>query len=285
MSDIYLNITAEGAKINPQTIESDEYADYAFRALRGNNSVIQARVMGVGRVHYYLNEKTGQNFKDEQSIAIDFGETYGYVPLSYSGVPNKDGLERLRGRFISVVPLVANPNVNGERIFIFDRVKALETMKNANVDKIKPDVEWTAVVSRASRLGYFVNIGGFNAWLPNRLVSYDTHEPMTLGLGEMFPVKVLRRVNNRLIVSKRDAEPHPFDKAKNKYRTGFTYIAEIKNVRVNDAFGVLDETGIPVRLKKGEGRVLLHDGSKVVIRLTGKNDEEKLFEGRIESAI
>lgn len=285
MSKIYVNITAEGALLNPQNIESEDQAYVSFLQFRGNNTVSQTKVIGIERVKYYLNQEGRQEFKEEWAAVVEFGPVFGYVPLPFSGESDREALTSLIDHRIAVVPLTMNPNA-GQMLLIFDRVRALEIMQSANLDKLKPEIEWTGVVTGVSRKGYLMDLSGFRAWLPNGLVEHGVHQPMSLKRGDMFPVKVLRRTEkNRLVVSRRDAIPHPFDRYKDRYHKNGQYLAEIKTLGLYGVYAVLGDSGVSVQLRRGEERGVLDVGTKVLIRLTGKVEAEKLFEGKIEEVI
>ncbi len=278
---VYLNITAEGARINPQQFDSDEHALMMFMSWRSNDTVVQALVTGSERIKYYLNKADGQEWHEEESLMIRFGPLIGHVPLSESGLPSADRFTRYYNRYIAVMPDRFNPGTGERPILLFSRQRAQEAMQNANVSKITPGTTWTGVIYRRLPRGYMVNVGGFPTWLPLSLVDFNVVKPRELQIGEMVTVKVTdQRSGNTIVVSRKDAMENPYDLHKGKYVRGGNVLAQVRVLRGPNGYAVLHD-GVNVRFRRGGEREMLRTGTWVNLRITGHNDEEKVLIGTV----
>lgn len=287
---VYVNITSEGARLNPQTLDSEDHALAMFLMWRSNDTTMQAKVVGIETVKHYFNTAEGQKWEEEESLVIQFGPLLGYVPLSESAVRNRRQMQRYVGRYIAVIPDRFNPHSDGKSLLLFSRKRALELMQGANQDKITVGATWTGVIMMRTAQGYIVNIGGFRAWLPLSLVSYSLVKPNELQIGEMVEVKIterVRRIEGRIrtiVVSRRDATPNPYDQHASKYSRGGEYLAEVRVLNGRVGYATLPD-GVTVRFNFGQERDALRSGTPVLVRINRANTEEKLFEGAIISVI
>ena len=287
---VYVNITSEGARVNPQILDDHDHAIAMFLAWRSNDTVMQTRVITTdAKVKYYVNTASGQEWREEPALTIQYGALFGYVPLSESGFGNLRQMDRYFNRYVAVVPERFIPNSDGESVLLFSRRRALEIMQGANLNKIVPNAIWTAVITARTAFGYSVNIGGYRAWLPLSLVDHNVVEPYTLQLDDMIQVKItehLTRGNSRrLIVSKKDATQSPFDLGHEKYRLNARYAAEIIKFRGRFGYAALPE-GILVRVHQShDERNVIRPGAHVRVRLKQRNVEDKMFIGEVEDII
>lgn len=287
---VYVNITSEGARLNPQTLDSDDHALAMFLMWKSNDTVFQARVIGYETIKHYYNGTEGQIWKEEEALVVQFGPSVGFVPISESGgLNNVRQFTRYVGRYISVIPDRFNPNVEGKPLMLFSRSRALQLMKGANEAKIRPGTPWTAVVISRTPVGYIVNIGGFRAWLPLSLVSHTVAKPNEFALGDMFEVQITEstrqvRGSRLLVVSKRDATPHPYDIYALQYRINGVYLAEIKSVLGRSGYAVLP-TGVTVRVQARDDRDVLRTGTRVLVQIHRTNAKEKVFEGIVSDVL
>lgn len=287
---VYVNITSEGARLNPQILDDHEHAIAMFLVWRSNETVMQSKVVTTdATVKYYVNTASGQEWKEEPALTIEYGSLFGYVPLSESGFRNIRQMERYFNRYVAVVPDRYVPNSDGESVLLFSRRRALDIMQGANLNKIVPGTTWTAVVTARTPVGYTVNIGGYRAWLPLSLVDHHVVEPYTMQLDEMVQVKVTENVTNgnsrRLIVSKKDATQSPFDIGHEKYRLNARYAAEILKFRGRFGYAALPE-GILVRVQQSsDARGAMRTGTPVKVRLKRRSVEDKMFIGEVEDIL
>lgn len=287
---VHVNITAEGARLNPQILDDQDHAIAMFLVWRSNDTVMQTRVITTdAKVKYYVNTANGQEWKEEPALTIQYGSMFGYVPLSESEFRNLRQMDRYFNRYVSVVPDRFIPNSDGEPVLLFSRRRALEIMQGANLNKIVPDTTWTAVVTARTASGYTVNIGGYRAWLPLSLVDHHVVDPYTLQLDDMIQVKITEHVttgnSRRLIVSKKDATQSPFDVGHEKYRLNARYAAEIIKFRGRFGYAALPE-GIMVRVQQShDERNVMRPGAQVRVRLKQRNVEDKMFIGEVEDII
>lgn len=287
---IYVNITSEGAKINPQVLDHEDHALAMFLMWKSNDTVVQAQVTGFEKVKHYYNGSEGQIWKEEDALVIQFGPSIGFVPVSEAGgLNNVRQFSRYVGRYIAVIPDRFNPNVEGKPLLLFSRSRALQLMQGANEEKIRPGSSWTAVVSNRTPAGYIVNIGGFRAWLPLSLVSHTVAKPNEFALGDTFEVKIMessRRVGGSrlLVVSKRDASPHPYDLHASQYRQNGVYLAEIKTISGRLGYASLP-TGVTVRVQARGEREVLRTGSQVLVQVRRDNPKDKVLEGIVTDVL
>lgn len=292
MSDnyVYVNITSEGARINPQALDSDEHALSMFMHWRSNDTTMQAEVVGSERVKYYHNTAQGQQWKEEDALVIRFGPLMGYVPFSESGLRNNNQFVRYMGRYIAVIPDRFNPNSDGKSLLLFSRQRAIELMQGANLTQIQVGQTWTGVITMATAGGYIVNIGGYRAWLPLSLVSYSLSKTNQLHPGELVEVKITDRIKRengrlRIVVSRRDAVPNPYDVHAGKYSTGGSYLAEMITLNGRAGYAAFSD-GVTVRVQSGRTeRDALRPGTRVLVRIRRAVPSEKLLEGVLTSVI
>lgn len=285
---VYLNITAEGARINPQTFDGDEHAVLMFWSWRSNNTIVQAIVTGRERIKYYYNKANGeQEWHEEEALMIRFGPLIGHVPLSESGLTNASKFSRYNNLYIAVMPDRFNPGSNrGDRpLLLFSRRRALEAMQKANLEKLKPNTTWTGVISFQFPRGYVVNVGGFRTWLPLSLVDFNVVNPRELEIGEMVEVKITENKQGKLIVvSRKDATENPYDLHKEKYVNGSTVIAQVRVVQGTNGYAALHD-GVGIRFRRGGEREIFRLGTWISLRITGRNEEEKTLTGIVEDVI
>ncbi|MCF8567413.1 hypothetical protein LLE49_22080 [Alicyclobacillus tolerans] len=287
---VYVNITSEGARLNPQILDNHEHAIAMFLVWRSNDTVMQTKVATTDTtVKYYVNTSNGQEWKEEAALTVQYGSMFGYVPLSESGFRNLRQMERYFNRYVSVVPDRYVPNSAGESVLLFSRRRALEIMQGANLNKIVPGTTWTAVITARTAVGYTVNIGGYRAWLPLSLVDHHVVEPYSLQLDEMIQVKITENVtqsnSRRLIVSKKDAMQSPFDLGHEKYRLNARYAAEILKFHGRFGYAALPE-GILVRVQQSsDERGAMRTGTPVKVRLKRRSMEDKMFIGEVEDIL
>lgn len=284
---VYVNITSEGAPLNPQTLDDERHATNQFLMWASNDTVMQLQVISTNdRVKYYLNTANGQEWKEEPAIAVQFGPFFGKIPWSESGFRTERLAERFFGRLIAAVPDRFLPNVDGENILLFSRQRALEIMRNANVSKAVAGAVWTGVITRRSPYGYMVDVAGVQAWMPLTYVDYGLTKPYTLEIGEMIEVKITGNLTGgrikRMVVSRRDAQPNPYDLFHQKYSTGVSYPAEVFMVTGRSGMAALPD-GVKVQIRqRDDTRSTIRTGSKVKVRLRRKMDKEKMFTGEVE---
>ncbi|MFD1676074.1 hypothetical protein [Alicyclobacillus fodiniaquatilis] len=282
---IYVNISAEGALLNPEKLEDREQCFATFFQFRTNRTVFQAKAVGIENISYHVNQNGEQLHKREDAIVVEYGPFHGYVPISESGYRAASAFVGVLDKYISLVPEHYVP-VDGREIFIFSRTKAVDLMKRANDGKLTNGTDWTAVVRRESEQGYLVNVGGFPAWLPNALVDWTIKDGKApkLNVGDTIDVKIRDRNRRRMIVSRRDALGNPFDSNRQKYNPRGRYLAEIVSINALNVYGRFND-GTTVLMRRNAGRDVLRVGAQVLCRLTGVNDERKLFEGAIERIV
>ncbi|EPZ47890.1 MULTISPECIES: S1 RNA-binding domain protein [Alicyclobacillus] len=284
---VYVNITSEGAQLNPQTLDDERHATNMFLMWASNDTVMQLQVMSTNdKVKYYVNTANGQEWKEENAITVKYGPVFGKIPWSEAGFANERQAERYFNRFISAVPHHFIPNVDGESVFVFSRQRALEIMRNANVSKVVAGATWTAVIKRRNDYGYIVDVSGNDMWLPISLVDHKVSKPYELEIGEMIEIKITSNTTEgrirRVIVSRRDAKPNPYDLYHQKYSTGVSYPAEVSSVSGRTGMAVLPG-GVMVRIRQREDtRGTLRTGSHVKVRLNRKSEKDKMFIGDVE---
>ena len=282
----YLNITAEGAQINPQIFDNDEQAMAMFFSWRSNDTILQTRVIGSEVIKYYFNKANGEKeWHEEPAWMIRFGPLIGHIPLSESKISNSERMSRYYMRFLAAMPDRFNPGTGERPLLLFSRRRALEAMQKANLSKLNPGVTWTGVVTERFPRGYIIDVGGFHMWLPLSLVDYQVVQPKTLALGEMIEVKITENRNKKLmVVSRKDAQENPFDHHQEKYVQGSRAIGQVRVLQGLIGYAVLDD-GISVRFRRGIERHILRTGTYVTLRLLRKITEEKVFEGIVEDIV
>jgi hypothetical protein len=283
---VYLNITAEGARINPQNFDGDEHALMMFMSWRSNDTVVQALVTGSERIKYYLNKAGGeQEWREEEALMIRFGPLIGHVPLSESGFLNPNQFSRYYNRLIAVMPDRFNPGTGDRPLLLFSRQRAREAMQNANLPKMTPGTNWTGVIARRLPRGYIVDVGGFSTWLPLSLVDFGVVQPREMEIGEMVTVKITdQRSGRTIVVSRKDAMDNPYDLHKGKYANGGNVVGQVRVVRGFNGYAVLHD-GVSVRFRRGGEREMLRTGTWVSLRITGRSDEEKVLLGTIQDVL
>lgn len=284
-NSIFLNISAEGAQLNPQIIEDRDQAFQTFMQFRLNRTVFQVKAVGIDVVRYYTNENDTREDKQEEAIVVEYGPLHGYIPLSESGYRGSAPFVSALGKYVSVVP-ERFVTIDGRDTFIFSRSKAIDQMRRSNDDKLKKGINWTGVVRRSSQQGYLLNVGGFAAWMPNSMVDWtyvDGQDPK-LQVGQTIEVNIRERQNRRMIVSRRDTMINPFDDNRLKYSLRARYVAKIVTISGLNVYGRFQD-GVTVLMRRNTGRDVLRVGASVLCRLTGVNDERKLFEASIERVV
>lgn len=283
MQDIYINITAEGALLGKETLQTEEEAQNAYFQFRSNNTIVQARVVGYETIRHYHKTAEGQQWHEEPALIVAFGQLLGHIPLSESGMRHTASWPRIVGQYLACMPDRFH-TAEGRTLYLFSRGRALEAMQKANLDKVRPGVTWTGVIRRRNNYGYLVDVGGFEAFLPLSHVSYDVNAPHVLQRGDMIDVKILQqdegRKRTRLIVSRREAQANPYDVRKHQYTAGSIWSGTVRGMRGNVLYAYLHD-GVLCRSVVAAERTVFRMGDKVLIRVHRCDDDQKLIVGSL----
>ena len=110
-------------------------------------------------------------------------------------------------------------------------------------------------VVNTTEIGGFIDVDGIVCFLPNRFVSWVKGEKATdvLENGESYKFKVIsiEPENNKIILSKKDAEDSPYVAFSKKYQLGDSVKGEIKNIADFGLFVSLDN-GVEALVRKGD---------------------------------
>ena len=104
-------------------------------------------------------------------------------------------------------------------------------------------------------IGGFIDVDGTICLLPNRFVSWTKGEKAKdiLNIGDIYNFKVISidAENNKIILSKKDAEDSPYVAFSKKYQLGDSVKGEIKNIADFGLFVSLDN-GVEALVRKGD---------------------------------
>ena len=100
------------------------------------------------------------------------------------------------------------------------------------------------VVTKFINVGAFIEVDGISVLLPNKFVSFKKGEKANevLNIGDEIKVKVItiEEDNNKVIVSRKDVLPNPYDEFAKKYKIGDIVKGRVKHIT---DFGVFVDLG------------------------------------------
>jgi len=133
------------------------------------------------------------------------------------------------------------------------------------------------VVTKFINVGAFVEVDGISVLLPNKFVSFKKGEKASevLNIGDEIEVKVItiEEDNNKVIVSRKDVLPNPYDEFVKKHKIGDVVKGKVKHITDFGIFVDLGDVEALVRREdlkneyaigdKFEGKVLEINGDKI----------------------
>ncbi|GAX88191.1 small subunit ribosomal protein S1 [Lebetimonas natsushimae] len=133
------------------------------------------------------------------------------------------------------------------------------------------------IVTKFINVGAFVEIDGISVLLPNKFVSFKKGEKANevLNIGDEIEVKVItiEEDNNKVIVSRKDVMPNPYEEFAKKYEIGDRVSGKVKHITDFGSFIDLGDVEALVRkedLKNEynvgddfEGRIIEINGDKI----------------------
>lgn len=262
---VFLNTFAEGACVgNPEEITSQQLRVIAPTWKR-SQAIAHYRLFGVETVKLDGVKKT--------FLVGDIGSAKVMLPIdeAYSAVPTSENPERLLNYWISAIIEDYDFQDEANPILILNRKKALEVLQQLNARRIQPGGETYGVIQHETRGGYIMNVGGYPAMLPKAF--YDWVSSQYGIIGEGFNVRIVSNDNGRLVVSRRDLVPNPFQSATARIRKGMRVRARITHM-YRGLFKAEIRPGVPISISTSTMYRLLHEGDDVMVEVRGSNKRE-----------
>ncbi len=190
-------------------------------------------------------------------VSVDVG-VRAFMPASRSGARDAAEMEKLIGQEIRC--RIIKLDVADEDIVV-DRRAVLEEEERAAKDKryseVKEGETITGTIRSLTDYGAFVDIGGVDALLHVADISWGrVNKPAdVLTVGQQIEARVLKvdSAKKRISLGMKQLQPHPWDLAGEKYKTG---------ERVNGSVTRVADFGAFVELEKGiEGLIHLSEMS------------------------
>jgi small subunit ribosomal protein S1 len=133
------------------------------------------------------------------------------------------------------------------------------------------------IVTKFINVGAFVEVDGISVLLPNKFVSFKKGEKASevLNIGDEIEVKVItiEEDNNKVIVSRKDVMPNPYEEFAKKYEVGDMVSGKVKHITDFGSFIDLGDVEALVRkedLKNEynvgdsfEGKIIELNGDKI----------------------
>jgi small subunit ribosomal protein S1 len=133
------------------------------------------------------------------------------------------------------------------------------------------------IVTKFINVGAFVEVDGISVLLPNKFVSFKKGEKASevLNIGDEIEVKVItiEEDNNKVIVSRKDVLPNPYEEFAKKYNIGDVVSGKVKHITDFGSFIDLGDVEALVRkedLKNEynvgdsfEGKIIELNGDKI----------------------
>jgi len=261
---VYVNTFAEGAcTTNPQVL-TEENVEAVARAWRRSETVIHVKLLGMETVR----------FGDERKTVLfgDLGAAKLVLPVDKADLEETQNPMDLLDHWVSVV-IDGHDFAGGGMGYIYaDRAKALQILRNINGNRVNVGQQAYGVVQKVRRGAYIMNVGGFTAILPKAFYDWDALESKKFPeVGDEFPVQVIpSKVENRIVVSRRDLLPNP-------YEPSALPIARGALVKARTAFlrgGLLKadvSMGLRVSVNLTNMREIPEPGAVITVRVLGRN--------------
>jgi len=166
----------------------------------------------------------------EYGVFVDLGNgVEGFLHISEI---NWDGINDLTmGDEIEVEIIEINPEDEKLRVSrknLLNKPAEEFAKKYNNGDVLK------GIVTKFINVGAFVEIDGISTLLPNKFVSFKKGEKASdiLGIGDEIEVKVItiEPENNKVIVSRKDVLPNPYEEFAKKYEIGDSVKGRVKHI-------------------------------------------------------
>jgi small subunit ribosomal protein S1 len=209
----------------------------------------------------------------EYGSFVDLGNgVEGFLHISEI---NWDGINDLTiGDEIEVEIVEINPDEEKLRV---SRKNLLNKPASEFATKYKAGDIVKGVVTKFINVGAFVEVDGISVLLPNKFVSFKKGEKANevLNIGDEIEVKVIiiEEDNNKVIVSRKDAMPNPYEEFAKKYQIGDIVSGNVKHITDFGSFIDLGDVEALVRkedLKNEynvgdtfEGKIIEINGDKI----------------------
>jgi len=262
---VYLNTLAEGAIVGEPEAIGPEQIQLVARTWKRSQAVVHYRLWGLETV------KSGG--VKETILVGDIGSAKVILPTStdFTGLLSTDNPERLLDYWISAVIEEYDFADESNPVLVLNRKKALQRLQQLNQRRTAPGLEAFGVIQAALRGGYILNVGGYSALLPKAFYDWDWERSGVI--GEAFPVKVISNDGGRLVVSRRDLLPNPFDVASGRIRRGIRVRVRITNLYRGMYKGEI-QPGVRISISAPTMFRLLHVGDEVLVEIRGQNRRE-----------
>ncbi len=213
----------------------------------------------------------------EYGAFVDIGNgVEGFLHISEV---NWEGINDLTlGEEIEVEILEINPEEEKLRV---TRKNLLTKPASIFAEKFKPGDILEGVVTKFINVGAFVEIDGISVLLPNKFVSFKkgekANEVFEIGDKAEFKVITIDEENNKVIVSRKDAMPNPYDIFAENHNVGDEAEGKVKYITDFGMFVDLGDVEALVRKEDYEGEYNIGDTFKgKIIEING--DRIKLSE-------
>lgn len=262
---VYINTFAEGARIGEPEMLTEKQLPMVVRSWKRSQAIVHYRLSGVDFI------KNGDIKKE--FLVGDIGVAKTMLPLDpeFTGLDHEQALGRLLNYWISAVVEDFDFQDEANPVLILNRKKALERLRAINVHRVQVGGQAYAVIQADIGNAYICDVAGYSAALPKPLYDWDAGK--SAHVGEGFQVKVVQNENERIIVSRRELLPNPFERMDHRVRTGMRVRAHITHI-TQGAYKAEIYPGVRVSITNPKMFKILHVGDDVMVEVRGKNKQE-----------
>jgi small subunit ribosomal protein S1 len=209
----------------------------------------------------------------EYGVFVDLGNgVEGFLHISeinWDGINDLTVGDEIEVEIVEIIPEEEKLRVSRKNLL--NKPAAEFAKKYSAGDVVK------GIVTKFINVGAFVEIDGISVLLPNKFVSFKKGEKASevLNIGDEIEVKVItiEDDNNKVIVSRKDVMPNPYEEFAKKYQIGDIVTGKVKHITDFGSFIDLGDVEALVRkedLKNEynvgdsfEGRIIELNGDKI----------------------
>lgn len=239
--------------------------------------ILEAQVIGL--------ENLARGKHTEICLKVDYKGIYGYIPKSLIDDYDFKGLQSYVGANVEFVVTDTFSESEYDRLFIGDRLKALEIKAERFWRLTQVGDEVNAFVRGVDKNGIYLSVEGVQVRMEREDYSFVYHVDLreVVFIGDTIPVKIIEmdHEKKKIKVSHKEFQEDPMAYI-DEYKVGSIYLGTIKNIHIDHGvFIKLEPRGIEARtgFPPGMSPELLREGEKVNFKITRIDEEARRVTG------